>query len=182
MIALDREGRITNLSAPAKHLLDLQDGIRIQASHLVATYPDENRRLQAMLAIANQVLDHPYEPSGNALLLSRKSGKKPLQLVVYPFVSSGLLADERPQVLVFLSDPSSKPASRATVLRALYGLTPTESRLADLLLQGLEVREAADQLRTTLETTRFQLKRVLAKTGARRQSELMRLMLSLPGR
>jgi DNA-binding CsgD family transcriptional regulator len=33
----------------------------------------------------------------------------------------------------------------------------------------------------TLETARFHLKRVLTKTGARRQSELMRLMLSLPG-
>jgi DNA-binding CsgD family transcriptional regulator len=36
-------------------------------------------------------------------------------------------------------------------------------------------------MRTTLATTRFQLKRVLAKTATRRQSELMRLMLSLPG-
>jgi len=60
-------------------------------------------------------------------------------------------------------------------------LTPAESRLADLLLQGYEVRAAADHLRTTLETTRFHLKRVLAKTGTRRQAELMRLMLSLPG-
>jgi len=181
VVALDGEGRITNLSAPAKYLLDQQDGIRIHASHLEAAYPDENRRLQDMLAVANQVWDHPHRSDGNTLLLSRKSGKKPLQVVVFPFVSSGLLAEERPQVLVFLSDPSSKPASRAAVLRALYGLTPTESRLADLLLQGLEVREAADQLRTTLETTRFQLKRVFAKTGTRRQSELMRLMLSLPG-
>jgi DNA-binding CsgD family transcriptional regulator len=66
-------------------------------------------------------------------------------------------------------------------MRALYGLTPAEARLADLLLEGCEVREAADRLRTTLETARFHLKRVLAKTGTRRQTELMRLMLSLPG-
>jgi DNA-binding CsgD family transcriptional regulator len=36
-------------------------------------------------------------------------------------------------------------------------------------------------MRTTLATTRFQLKRVQTKTDTRRQSELMRLMLSLPG-
>ena len=181
VIALDGDGRITNLSAPASHLLEQQDGIRIQASRLEATYPAENRKLQEMLVFANQVCEHPYQPNGNTLLLSRKSGKKPLQLVAFPFVSNGSLVDDRPQVLVFLSDPSSKPASRAAVLRALYGLSPTESRLADLLLQGFEVREAADHLRTTLETARFHLKRVLAKTGSRRQTELMRLMLSLPG-
>jgi DNA-binding CsgD family transcriptional regulator len=181
VIALDGEGRITNLSEPAKHLLDQEDGIRIQASRLEATYPAENGKLQRMLVLANQVCEHPYQPNDNTLLLSRKSGKKPLQLVVFPFISSGSLVEDRPQVLVFLSDPSSKPASRAAVLRALYGLSPTESRLADLLLQGFEVREAADHLRTTLETARFHLKRVLAKTGSRRQTELMRLMLSLPG-
>jgi DNA-binding CsgD family transcriptional regulator len=181
VIALDDEGRITNLSTPAKYLLDQEDGIRIQASRLEAICLAENRRLQEMLSTTSQIWENPHQAPCNTLLLSRKSGKKPLQLVVFPFVSSGLLVEDRPQVLVFLSDPSSKPASRAAVLRALYGLTPTESRLADLLLQGFEVREAADHLRTTLETARFHLKRVLAKTGSRRQTELMRLMLSLPG-
>jgi DNA-binding CsgD family transcriptional regulator len=181
VIALDGEGRITNFSPPAKHILEQQDGIRISALRLEAVHLAENDKLQEMLAVANRVWDKPHRPPCHTLLLSRKSGKKPLQLVVFPFVSSGLLAEERLQVLVFLSDPSSKPISRAAVLRTLYELTPTESRLADLLLQGFEVREAADRLRTTLETARFHLKRVLAKTGTRRQTELMRLMLSLPG-
>jgi DNA-binding CsgD family transcriptional regulator len=181
VIALDAEGRITHLSAPAKHLLDQQDGIRVQASRLEATYPAENCRLQEMLTMTGQIWENPHQLPCNTLLLSRKSHEKPLHLVVFPFVSSGLLVEDQPQMLVFLSDSSSKPASRAAVLRALYDLTPTESRLADLLLQGLEVREAADLLRTTLETTRFHLKRVLAKTGTHRQTELIRLMLSLPG-
>jgi DNA-binding CsgD family transcriptional regulator len=101
--------------------------------------------------------------------------------VVYPFVSSGVLTEGCPCILIFISDPGSKPGSRTGVLRVLYRLTPTESRLADLLLQRREVREAADQLGTTLETSHFHLKRVLAKTGTRRQTELIRLMLSLPG-
>jgi DNA-binding CsgD family transcriptional regulator len=63
----------------------------------------------------------------------------------------------------------------------LYRLTPTEARLADLLLGGLEVRAVADHLGITIETARFHLKRVLAKTGTHRQTELVRLMLTLPG-
>ena len=181
VIALDCEGRITNISKPAKLLLDEQDGIRIRASRLEAVQPSENQKLQGMLAIASQVCDNPHQPFGNALLLTRRSGKRPLRLVAYPFASGGLFTEDKPRVLVFLSDPSSRPASRGAVLRDLYGLTPTESRLADLLLHGLEVREVADQMRTTLETARFHLKRVLAKTGTHRQTELMRLMLSLPG-
>jgi DNA-binding CsgD family transcriptional regulator len=73
------------------------------------------------------------------------------------------------------------PKITAGLMKTMYGLTPAESRLADLLLEGLEVRGIADSLGITIETTRFYLKRVLAKTGTRRQSELMKLMLSLPG-
>jgi DNA-binding CsgD family transcriptional regulator len=62
----------------------------------------------------------------------------------------------------------------------LYGMTPTECRGADLLLEGLDTRELVQRLSITLETARFHVKRVLTKTGARRQSELVRLMLSLP--
>jgi len=181
VIALDGEGRVTNFSQPAKRLLELQDGIRIRSSRLEATCIAENGRLQDILAAAGQMWGTPHLMTTNTQLLSRNSGKRALQLVVFPFVSSAIVADNGPQLLVFLSDPECKPASRAAVLRGLYGLTPTESRLADVLLQGLEVREAAGLLRITLETTRFHLKRILAKTGTRRQSELMRLMLSLPG-
>jgi DNA-binding CsgD family transcriptional regulator len=66
-------------------------------------------------------------------------------------------------------------------MRKLYKLTPAEGRIADLLLEGLEVREVSQRLGVTLETARFHVKRVLAKTGVRRQSELVRLMLGLPG-
>ena len=67
-------------------------------------------------------------------------------------------------------------------MKMLYGLTPRESRLADLLLEGLDVRGIAERLDITIETVRFHMKRVLAKTGTRRQTELSQLMLSLPGR
>jgi DNA-binding CsgD family transcriptional regulator/PAS domain-containing protein len=180
VIALDGEGRIANVSAAAKHLLDRQDGLRVHTGRLQAIQATENDMLQEMLTGTSQAQDNPHRPPASAMLISR-AGHRPIQLAVYPFVSSSLLADDQPRVLVFLSDPTAQPASRAAVLRNLYRLTPTESRLADSLLQGLEVREAADRLRTTLETARFHLKRILAKTGTRRQSELMRLMLSLPG-
>lgn len=181
VIALDQQGCITNISASAKALLDERDGIRLTDGNLEAMHLSEDRKLQDMLRAASNICDNPDRRRGSALLISRQSGKSPLQLAVFPFASSGLMLEEHPRILVFLSDPSAKPVSRASVLRDLYGLTPTESRLADLLLQGFEVREAAEALHTTVETTRFHLKRVLGKTGSRRQSELMRLMLSLPG-
>jgi DNA-binding CsgD family transcriptional regulator len=82
--------------------------------------------------------------------------------------------------LVFVIDPEQAPRSRATVLRSLFHLTPAESRIADGLLEGFEVAEVAERLGITQQTARFHVKRVLAKTGARRQSDLLRIMLTLP--
>ena len=106
---------------------------------------------------------------------------RPVQVIVTPFCSGSLLSDPEATALIQICDPSATPRSRAAILKALYALSPTEARLADLLLQGHEVSAAAELLGTTLATARFHLKRVLAKTGSRRQTELMRLMLSLPG-
>jgi DNA-binding CsgD family transcriptional regulator len=181
VIALGADGCITNVSGPAKTLLDARDGIQAKTSRLEANDQLENQHLQRMLADAISPLHRPHRPVANSLLVSRNSGKRPLQVVVYPFVSSRIMLEDRPTALVFVTDPTLKPVSRASVLQTLYGLTPTESRLADLLLEGLEVRETASRLKMTLETARFHLKRVLTKTGTHRQTELMRLMLSLPG-
>jgi DNA-binding CsgD family transcriptional regulator len=59
-------------------------------------------------------------------------------------------------------------------------VTPSEARVADLLLQGIDTSEISAKLHITLETARLQVKRLLNKTGTRRQAELLRLLVSLP--
>jgi DNA-binding CsgD family transcriptional regulator len=118
--------------------------------------------------------------SGTSLLIDRKSRENPLRVTVTPIPSSLPGSSAQLATLVFVSDPTSRPQSRAATLRALYTLTPAEARVADLLLQGRDMQEVASGLGLTLETARFHAKRVLSKTGTRRQTELMRLMLSLP--
>jgi PAS domain-containing protein len=66
-------------------------------------------------------------------------------------------------------------------LRQLYGLTDGEAHLATLLVGDFTLIQAAQQLGITENTARGVLKRVLAKTGTRRQASLVRLLLSGPG-
>ena len=116
---------------------------------------------------------------GGAMLLSREQ-RRPLRVSVMPFHSSDMLTEAAPCALIFINDPDALPASRAVVLSSLYRLTPAECRLTDHLLQGLELAAAADCMRITSGTARFMLKNIFAKTGAHRQSELMRILLGLP--
>ena len=197
-----QDGSILRSTQGAVTLLQTRNGIWVEKGRLKTQVSREQRALDLIIATAcqtatgrgmNRAIRVQAEaagnttvrawsaPAGSACLVTRKEPMRALQVVVTPFCSGSLLSDPEATALIQFSDPSARPRSRAAVLRTLYELTPTESRLADLLLQGLEVRQAAERMGTTLETARFHLKRVLAKTGTRRQAELLRLMMSLPG-
>jgi DNA-binding CsgD family transcriptional regulator/PAS domain-containing protein len=203
LVSLDRKGRVVRLTAAATAILESRDGIELLNGLLRASVPAEQARLTEITAGAaatgqgrgvdfglrrntatspeagNRDLWTP--PSGGAMLISRRSPKRPLQVVVFPFNSSDVLTEDKPAALLLMSDPDGKPASRASVLRVLYRLTPTECRLADLLAEGHEIIVAAARLKMSATTARFHLKSMFRKTGTRRQSELIRLILGLPG-
>jgi DNA-binding CsgD family transcriptional regulator len=81
--------------------------------------------------------------------------------------------------LVFITDPEAN-LSQPTVLQHLYGFTPAEAQIATQLASGMGVKEIAENLKVRQNTVRIHLKNIYDKTGARRQAELVRLVLSGP--
>ena len=176
VFALDEHGIVLFANQTARQLLEAGDGLRFRGKRLHADRADQDSALQALSrgeASAGGL--------GGCLLLERKSGQMPFRLTFVPFASRFCGGVPGLATLLFVADPARNPLSRAGVLRALFRLSPAEIRLADLLLQGLEVKEAARRLGTAADSTRYQPKQIFAKTGTARQAELMRLMLSLPG-
>ncbi|HZP13677.1 MAG TPA: helix-turn-helix transcriptional regulator [Nevskiaceae bacterium] len=81
--------------------------------------------------------------------------------------------------LLFISDPLSKPMDRTAALRSAYGLTEAEAKLVQTLSEGVPLKKIASANQITYETARTHLRRILAKTGARRQAELVRITHAL---
>ena len=77
-----------------------------------------------------------------------------------------------------MSDPEA-PAD-AAALRAAFGLTAAEARLAVLVGAGTGLPEAAARLGVSRETARTHLARCFDKTGVRSQAALARLVAGLP--
>jgi DNA-binding CsgD family transcriptional regulator len=88
-------------------------------------------------------------------------------------------------------DTASSPCFQSTVsaadraglsetarLRAEFGLTKAEARLALRLAAGSSLASAAQAFDVKLTTIRSQLQQVFAKTGASRQTELVAMLLS----
>jgi DNA-binding CsgD family transcriptional regulator len=77
-------------------------------------------------------------------------------------------------VITSLTNPKAPPAH---VLNGLFDLSPAEARIARSLVEGQSIKDIANASGLSRETIRTQLKSVLAKTGTRRQAELVGLLM-----
>ena len=59
-----------------------------------------------------------------------------------------------------------------------YAITPAESRVMMLIVQGMTIAEAAETLGISLPTAKTHLARLFDKTGTSRQADLVRLAMS----
>jgi DNA-binding CsgD family transcriptional regulator len=84
-----------------------------------------------------------------------------------------------PQALVLITDPSKPGLPSAETLQLLFGLTGAEAKLALALAAGKSLEDHAVEARIAMSTARTQLNGVFAKTGARRQAEVVSRILSL---
>jgi DNA-binding CsgD family transcriptional regulator len=70
-------------------------------------------------------------------------------------------------------------------LRQLYGLTPSEARLANLMMEGNPLDACCKELQIRPSTARMHLSNLFAKTGVQRQGQLIALLVRslgiLPG-
>jgi DNA-binding CsgD family transcriptional regulator len=83
-------------------------------------------------------------------------------------------------VAVIVSDPNLACVPDLVLLRALYGLTPAEMRVACALTTGQSIAQVARAQNVAPGTVRTHLKRVFQKTGCRRQCELITILLTAP--
>jgi DNA-binding CsgD family transcriptional regulator len=116
--------------------------------------------------------------AGATLDLPRSAGKRPLHVVVVPTPPNvqSLRAD-RAAVSLFITDPERRVRLDVRELRESFDLTPAEARLAEFLVQGLDVAAISLTLGVSVHTTRSQLKQVFSKTATSRQSELIALLM-----
>ncbi len=80
--------------------------------------------------------------------------------------------------VAFIFDPLHHQRPAQDILRAMFGLTPAECRVALLLADGHTPREIAQTVGVSFETVRSQIKSTFSKTNVKRQSELIRLLLT----
>jgi DNA-binding CsgD family transcriptional regulator len=77
-------------------------------------------------------------------------------------------------IALTLTSPSQDADIPLEALMQLFGLTPTEAGVVAALANGSTAEQYAQRRGVSIGTVRVQLKHIHVKTGARRQSELIR--------
>jgi DNA-binding CsgD family transcriptional regulator len=181
---LDGVGRLICGNATAARLLERGDGVCLERQAVTSRIPEEARQLAAAhgraAALAEGGSGWDSDHSGPmALSLTRQRGR-PLGLVFMPLRPRSELRERghrSARVLAVFHDPDAVLRLDPGLIARLHGLTSTEALLASALAQGLSLAQFAANRGCTEQTARTHLKRVLDKTGVRRQSELVRVLL-----
>jgi len=83
---------------------------------------------------------------------------------------------ERATAIVMIDDLGAQSTPTARLLRHFFGLTDAEAAIAAAIGSGWELDEISHMRGVSLGTLRNQLETILAKTGIRRQTELVALL------
>ena len=178
VVQLDRRGRIVETNDSARGLLRRNDGLSDADEELHATWPDDDERLQELLA---EALPHRLEQGvSGSMLLRRQSPLPRLALHVKPVSSRDAgHRSRRVAALVLIVDPVSRARIEPDLVEAMLGLTPTETEIAVMLAQGQTLHQIAAGTGRGYSTVRTHLKHIFAKLGGSRQFEVTQAVLAL---
>jgi DNA-binding CsgD family transcriptional regulator len=180
VLLLDARGRLLQTNQRAAHVLSAPDGLLASGGRLSCRAAGDASRLEMLVARAIPRTGEPRREAG-FMAVARGHGRRPLGVFVAPLTTAGLALDcDAAAAVIFAFDPEERLPGPAEVVRDCLGLTLGEARLAVVLARGADVTAAAGELGISIHTARTHLKRALAKTDARRQSDLVRLVLATP--
>ena len=173
VVMLDGTGRLMLCNAAASAIFDAGEALKLVQGRVYATRPGDARRLQALLftALAGRAAD------GEALVV-----RGTVQCAYAMTIES--TRDELRQrtgaaATLYITDIRARPSAlNERTLRAMFGFTPAETRIAVGIADGDAVRTVAARVGVTYESARFTLKRIYEKLGVHKQGELVALIRS----
>lgn len=119
--------------------------------------------------------------TGDTLTISRGEKKPPLHIFVSPLHSrSSNYGHDLPIAVVFVFETVNDTERIGDVIRTLYNLSPSEAKIAAMLVFNPHLEEVAKSLGITYNTARTHLKRIYLKTGTNRMSSLVHRIMTGP--
>ena len=180
IVLTDTAGRIAHTNGAADRIFDDGDILRRVGDQLAARDANAGRELAQAIADAASGTTIDIPRSGIVVPLKGEAGRD-LAAWVLPLDSGlrrELAAGFAARVAVFIRELGDTSPFPAELFVRRYAITPAESRVMMLIVQGMTIAETADVLGISLPTAKTHLARLFDKTGTSRQADLVRLAMS----
>ena len=178
IILLDRTAKAVLVNATARAMTAEDDALHLRSSVVTAVSATHSRQLDRLIQAAlrgvpvgTMSIPHPHDGRLLTVLVSSIRSRD--------IDRFGGLGMRDVAAMLFIVDPARPLEIPAEWIMDAYGLTLAEARVALCAASGASMPEAAHRLNISPNTVKTHLRRVFAKTGARRQSELAGLMASI---
>ena len=173
LIEVDADARILWTNRLARERLRGHPGLVAAAGRLRARQRQHDTALRETVRLASRELQsqrplNVVAKQAWAVALGEDAASVPLYCWV-------LLEDGRALVSF---DDAEMVERRIATAREVFGLSPAQTRLARLIVDGQDLAAASDLLGVSVNTLRTQLQRIFDKTGVRSQAALVRALLS----
>ena len=171
-LTVDTHCRILDVTQNVEQLFQWGGVLRRgRYDRLVPASPEIDRQLTALVK--------SYGLTGEGKSQAFRLSQDPwVDMLVTPAHEQGVAGQAKPAALIYVNGDRWSQADRCDQLVDLFGLLPSEARLAWMMAQAISISDAADALGLTIETARNYSKKIYAKTGARGQAELVRIVLT----
>lgn len=170
-IALDAQGLIVGSDRFGEQLLETSGVLaRDRQGRLGVRPPELQREVEAALG----KLASGTSASPRAIPLRSDPW---LDMLLVRATHKPLAATGAAQVIAYVHGDNWSSRDRQGQLADLFALSPKESMLALALCRGRSIAEAAGEIGITVETARSYSKSIYAKTGAKGQPDLVRIVM-----
>jgi len=169
------DGRVAKANDAALAILQRRDGFCLK-DRLRAHAPVTNAQLQKLIGQAARAARQGQRYCGH-ISIPRTPVARPYIAHVSSMPPVGDSTEDKPSVLLMISDADRAFSVDHGELAHLFGLTASEARLVVLLAEGMPLPAIARKLGIAFETARTQLARARSKTQTVSQVDLVRLLL-----
>lgn len=179
VVLLDGRGKPVHINRAAYDLSADPDFIQTGGDVLSSPDPLSDRELRRAL---HETLDTAKAGSETVVgvMLHRSQDARSIPVLFCSLAMAHGAPLDQPHVALFLSAPDHRKRVPETLLMGLFGLTPTEARVAGALAHSTRAADVAAELGVSQTTISFHMRNLFQKTGTNRQADLIALILAGP--
>jgi len=179
-VTLDTLGRVISFNRRAESLIESGGHLRIRDRRLRTVLIEEQKVLDTCVLKACACGASRSTDSGEGVVVLHSAQGRAMYVSALPFSSNQTILDDRPAALLFITPFEEQGHGDHRLWQKMFGLSPAECRVAEMMKQGMEVGEISESIRIKVDTVRYYQKCIYRKMGVRGQGQMMRLLTRLP--